>query len=218
MGDIARCSIGSQQDYYNESLLYKLFGVNAELLIDHAWGWEPCTIAQVKAYKPQSNSISSGQVLQCPYDFDKGKLIVREMTELLVLDLVKKELVTDQIVVTVGYDIENLANPEKRKNYQGSITSDRYGRRVPKHAHGTANLARQTSSTSRIMDAVMELYDRIVDRKLLIRRINLTANHVVPEAAVHSSQMYEQLELFTDYDEIQMDAVTDIAIISDEKR
>lgn len=202
MGDIARCSIGSQQDYYNESLLYKLFGVNAELLIDHAWGWEPCTIAQVKAYKPQSNSISSGQVLQCPYDFDKGKLIVREMTELLVLDLVKKELVTDQIVVTVGYDIENLANPEKRKNYQGSITSDRYGRRVPKHAHGTANLARQTSSTSRIMDAVMELYDRIVDRKLLIRRINLTANHVVPEAAVHSSQMYEQLELFTDYDEI----------------
>ena len=114
MGDVARCSLGRSDEFYNEELLYKLFGVNAELLIDHAWGWEPCTIAQIKAYRPQTNSLGSGQVLHCPYTSEKAKLVVREMTDMLVLDLVDKGLVTDQMVLTVGYDIENLTDPEIR--------------------------------------------------------------------------------------------------------
>ena len=200
MGDIARCSIGKPGEYYNEDLLYKLFGINAELLIDHAWGWEPCTIADVKAYKPGSNSISSGQVLTHPYTFDKAKLIVREMTDLLVLDLVDKGLVTDQIVLTIGYDIENLTNPDISESYQGDVTIDHYGRKVPKHAHGTANVGRQTSSTKRIMDTVTDLFDRIADRNLLVRRINVTANHVVDAGSVRTNESYEQLDMFTDYD------------------
>lgn len=200
MGDIARCSIGGSGDYYNEDLLYKLFGINAELLIDHAWGWEPTTIDLIKAYKPETNSISSGQVLQCPYDFDKGKLIVREMTDILVLDLVEKGLVTDQMVLTIGYDIENLSNPEIRKNYRGEVRTDHYGRKVPKHAHGTANLARETSSTKLITDAVLKLYDRIVDPKLLVRRVTVVANHLVEESTVTEAQTFEQLDLFTDYE------------------
>lgn len=199
MGDIARCSIGGPRDYHNEELLYKLFGINAELLIDHAWGWEPTTIELIKAYKPETNSISSGQVLQCPYDFTKGRLIVQEMTDLLVLDLVEKGLVTDQMVLTIGYDIENLSNPELRKSYHGEVTVDRYGRRVPKHAHGTANLGRQTSSTKLILEAVMELYDRIVDPKLLMRRVTIAANHLVEESTLAETQTFEQLDLFTDY-------------------
>ncbi|MGN0106375.1 MAG: DNA methylase [Hominilimicola sp.] len=203
MGDIARCSIGRKTDYYNEDLLYKLFGINAELLIDHAWGWEPCTMANIKAYKPSNNSIGSGQVLHCPYDFDKAKLIIREMTDLLVLDLVDKGLVTDQIVLTVGYDIENLNDPEKRKAYKGAITTDYYGRKIPKHAHGTANLGQQTSSTKLIIGAVMELYDRIVNPDMLIRRVNIVANHVVDESAITQKSAFEQLDLFTDYDALQ---------------
>ncbi|MGF7145578.1 DNA polymerase V [Anaerotaenia torta] len=199
MGDIARCSIGKPGDYYNEDLLYKLFGINAELLIDHAWGWEPCTIADIKAYRPGTNSIGSGQVLQYAYSFDKAKLIVREMTDLLVLDLVDKRLVTDQLVLTVGYDIENLTNPERKKLYQGEITIDRYGRSVPKSAHGTANLGRQTSSTKLIMDAVTELFERIADKNLLVRRLNIAANHVVDEGTVQKPDGFEQLDLFTDY-------------------
>lgn len=199
MGDIARCSLGKPTEYYNEDLLYKLFGVNAELLIDHAWGWEPCTIADIKAYKPSTNSLGSGQVLQCAYTFDKAKLIVREMTDLLVLDLVDKRLVTDQLVLTVGYDIENLTNPRIKKSYHGAITTDHYGRAVPKSAHGTANLGRQTSSTKLIMDAVTELFEGIVDENLLVRRINITANHIVDEATVQQTDNYEQLDLFTDY-------------------
>lgn len=202
MGDIARCSIGSSKDFYNEDLLYKLFGVNAELLIDHAWGWEPTTIELIKAYKPETNSISSGQVLQCPYDFMKGKLIVREMTDLLVLDLVEKKLVTDQMVLTIGYDIENLSNPATRKNYQGEVTIDRYGRKVPKHAHGTVNLDRQTSSTKLIIDAVMDLYDQIVDPKLSVRRVTVVANHLAEESSVTETQSFEQLDLFTDYEAV----------------
>ena len=174
MGDVARCSIGNANEFYNEDLLYKLFGINAELLIDHAWGWEPTTIELIKAYKPSSNSMSSGQVLQCPYDFGKGRLIVQEMTDLLVLDLVDKRLVTDQIVLTIGYDIENLRDASISKNYKGEITTDRYGRKTPKHAHGTTNLQIPTSSTKLITDAVMELYDRIVNPKLLIRRVTVT--------------------------------------------
>jgi DNA polymerase V len=199
MGDIALCSTGGPNDYYNEELLYHLFGVNAQLLIDHAWGWEPTTIDLIKAYKPQSNSICSGQVLQCPYGFEKGKLIVREMTDLLVLDLVDKQLVTDQIVLTIGYDIENLTDDARRKKYHGEVTVDRYGRRVPKHAHGTANLGQNTSSTRLIMDAVMDLYDRIIDPDLLIRRVTVVANHLVSESKATDSQTYEQLDLFTDY-------------------
>ncbi len=200
MGDVARCSLGKKNEYYNEDLLYKLFGINAELLIDHAWGFEPCTIADVKAYKPEANSLGSGQVLQSPYNYDKARLIVREMTDLLVLDLVDKGLVTDQMVLTVGYDIENLSNPEIKMKYHGPITTDHYGRQVPKHTHGTVNLSRQTSSTKLIIDAVMDLYTRIVDENLLIRRINITANHVVDENTVEKEKSYEQIDLFTDYE------------------
>ncbi len=197
MGDIARCSLGSDNEYHNEDLLYHMFGVNAELLIDHAWGWEPVTMDFIKSYKPESNSICSGQVLQYPYDTEKGKLIVREMTDLLVLDLVEKRLVTDQIVLTIGYDIDNLTNANI--NYKGEITMDHYGRKVPKHAHGTANLKRQTSSTQIITDAVMDLYDRIINPGLFIRRVTVTANHLVNEAEAKDTNQYEQLDLFTDY-------------------
>ena len=200
MGDIARCSIGKPNELYNEELLYKLFGINAELLIDHAWGYEPCTMEQVKAYKPETNSVSSGQVLHCPYDYDKAKLIVKEMTDQMVLDLVDKGVVTDQLVLTIGYDIENLSNPNLKNQYKGEITIDRYGRKVPKHAHGTANLKKKTSSTRLITNAVMDLYDRIVDEHLLVRRITITANKLVDEKSVKQENEYQQLDLFTDYE------------------
>ncbi len=182
MGDIARCSVGEVGSYYSEELLYKTFGINAELLIDHAWGYEPCTMAEVKAYKPESSSISSGQVLTVPYTSEKAKLVVREMTDLLVLDLVEKGLVTDQMVLTVGYDIENLTDPRIADHYMGEIVTDRYGRQIPKHAHGTANLKKKTSSTSVIMEAVSSLFDRIIDKKLLVRRITIVANRVISES------------------------------------
>lgn len=203
MGDIARCSIGKSNEFYNEDLLYHLFGVNAELLIDHAWGYEPCTIEQVKAYQPETNSVSSGQVLHCPYDFEGARLIVKEMTDQMVLDLVDKGLVTDQIVLTIGYDIENISDPKRRKMYKGVVTTDHYGRQIPKHAHGTTNLKRQTSSTQMIMDAVMELYDRIVDKNLLIRRITITANKLIDERFAKQPDAYEQMDLFTDYKELE---------------
>ena len=218
MGDIARCSLGKTTDYYNEDLLYKLFGINAELLIDHAWGWESCTIADIKAYKPATNSIGSGQVLQSPYTFDKAKLIVREMTDLLVLDLVDKRLVTDQLVLTVGYDIENLTNPEIRKSYRGAVTTDPYGRSVPKPAHGTANLGRQTSSTKLILNAVTALFERIAHKNLLIRRINITANHVVNEASVQKADDVEQLDLFTDYAAVQAEKEAEEAELARERK
>ena len=199
MGDIARCSLGKSNEYYNEDLLYKLFGINAELLIDHAWGWEPCTMSDIKAYKPESNSIGSGQVLHCPYTFEQGRLIVMEMADLLALDLVEKGLVTDQIVLTVGYDIENLTDPERNKKYHGPIKVDHYGRCVPKHAHGTTNLERRTSSTKLITQAVLELFDRIVNPDLLLRRVYLVANHVLEETAAVIDNEYEQLDLFIDY-------------------
>lgn len=189
MGDIAECSV------YNEDLLYKLFGVNAELLIDHAWGWEPCTIDDIKAYKPENNSISSGQVLHCPYDFDKGKLIVREMTDLLVLDLVDKGLVTDQLVLTVGYDSENIPS-----NYNGKLSADRYGRKTPKSAHGSINLDGFTSSTKLILEKISELYDKIVNKKLMVRRMYVVANHVVSEQSIENGSNFEQLDMFTDYE------------------
>lgn len=197
MGDIARTSIT------NEELLYKLFGINAELLIDHAWGYEPCTIKSVKAYTPTNNSISSGQVLHCPYNYEKTKLIVKEMTELLTLDLVQKNILTDQIVLTIGYDIENLTDSERRKFYFGEITTDHYGREVPKHAHGTINLDHKTSSTKIIMDATMKLYDSIINKNLLVRRINITANKVISEDEDKKINAYEQIDLFTNYNELK---------------
>lgn len=197
MGDIARCSLGRPHDYYNQELLYKMFGVNAQLLIDHAWGWEPCTIADIKAYRPSSNSVGSGQVLQFPYEADKARLVVREMTDLLVLDLVDHHLVTDQITLTVGYDRENLDDPRRREKYRGAITTDAYGRAVPKHAHGTARLNGFTSSTEEIVEAMTRLFDRIVDPNLLVRRLNITANRVCTEESL-TARPHEQLSLFTD--------------------
>ena len=203
MGDIARCSLGGPADYYNEDLLYQMFGVNAELLIDHAWGWEPCTLADIKAYKPDTNSIVSGQVLQCPYSFDKARLVLREMVDSLALNLVDKGLVTDQLVLTIGYDIENLSDPNIRNQYQGEVTVDRYGRRIPKHAHGTANLDCHTSSSILMTDAATALFDRIVNRKLLVRRLSLSANRIVSASSVSVGETYEQMDLFTDYEALQ---------------
>ena len=182
MGDIARCSLGTSSDYYNEDLLYKMFGVNAELLIDHAWGYEPCTLAEVKSYRPQRKSLVSGQVLQNAYTYEKTRIVVREMMELLALDLVDKGLLTNQIVLTVGYDIENLSDPERRRAYKGEITVDGYGREIPKHAHGTGNLPLSTSSTKLTTDCVLEVFDRVVDESLLTRRISITANNLVLES------------------------------------
>ena len=197
MGDVARTS------EKNEELLYKLFGINAELLIDHAWGYEPCTIESIKAYKPVTNSISSGQVLHCPYNYEDTKLIVKEMTELLTLDLVKKNLVTSKMVLTIGYDIENLSNPEISKSYLGEVTLDHYGRKVPKSAHGTINIDHKTSSTKIITDYVMNLYERIINKKLLVRRINITAEDVVNEDDYKNNKKFEQIDLFIDYNEIE---------------
>ena len=193
MGDVARCSIE------NEDLLYKLFGVNAELLIDHAWGYEPCTIKDVKNCKPERKSISSGQVLHTPYEYEKAKLIIKEMSDLLSLDLVSKKLATDQLVMTIGYDVENLTNPKIRKNYNGEITIDRYGRRVPKHSHGTINLEHQTSSSKIIIENMVKLYDNIVNKNLLIRKINIVANNLIGEENIQIKHKIEQIDLFSDY-------------------
>ena len=200
MGDIALCSLGTPRDVHNEEMLYRLFGINAELLIDHAWGWEPCTMADIKAFRPETNSLGSGQVLMSPYSFDKAKLVLKEMADALSLDLVEKRLVTDQIVLSVGYDIDNLKDPERRKKYHGQTVMDHYGRPVPKPDHGSISLGQPTSSTMRIVDAAADLFDRIANRELLVRRLNITANHVVDEAAAEKDRhMPEQLDLFTDY-------------------
>lgn len=197
MGDIARCSLGKPSDYYNQELLYKLFGVNAQLLIDHAWGWEPCTIADIKAYRPSANSLGSGQVLQYPYEADKARLVVREMTDLLVLDLVDHRLVTNQITLTVGYDRTNLEDPQRRQAYHGAVSTDAYGRVIPKHAHGTANLERYTSSAREIEAAMTRLFDRIVNPNLLVRRLNITANRVLREDCLPQERP-QQMSLFAD--------------------
>lgn len=199
MGKVARCSVEK------EDLLYRLFGVNAELLIDHAWGWEPCTIDLVKAYRPETNSMSSGQVLMEPYTFEKARNVVMEMADAVSLELVSKRLVADQLVLTVSYDRENLTRPEIAAQYHGEIVTDHYGRPVPKHAHGTANLGAHSSSSKKIIEAVVSLYDRIVDRHLLIRRLNISTNHVVYEelpglAPSRQEKKPEQLDLFADYD------------------
>ncbi len=195
MGDVARYSITK------EDKLFKLFGVNAELLIDHAWGYEPCTMQSIKSYVPTTNSLCSGQVLHCPYNYEKTKLIIKEMTELLSLDLVDKHLVTNQLVLTVGYDIENLK--DSFIEYKGEITIDRYGRSVPKHAHGTQNIDHYTSSSKIIGEAVIKLYERIIDKNLLTRRINISANNLINENDVKNQQTFEQIDLFTDYSELK---------------
>ena len=195
MGDIAKCSVGKPSEYYNEELLYQMFGINAELLIDHAWGWEPCRMQDIKAYRPETNSISSGQVLQCPYPYDKARLVVREMAEAVAMDLLEKRLVTDQLTLTVGYDIENTAGG----NFRGEIVTDRYGRKIPKHAHGTMNLPRKTSSARGIMDAILGIYDEKVNPKLSVRRITITANKIVSEDDVpQEAGMPVQFNLFDD--------------------
>lgn len=195
MGKVARCSIN------NEDLLYRLFGVNAELLIDHAWGWEPCTIAQVKAYRPETNSFSSGQVLSCAYDARKARVVVQEMADGMALSLLGRRMVTSQLILTLGYDRENLERPDIRERYIGEVTSDWYGRPVPKHAHGTEMLERPTSSPSDIIGAAMTLFDRIVNPDLLVRRLNLTVAHVVAEdLAERQEKAPQQLDLFTDYE------------------
>ena len=208
MGDVARMSVK------NEDVLFRMFGINAELLIDHAWGWEPCTIAEIKAYKPKSNSISSGQVLQEPYDFAKGRLVAMEMTDQLALDLVEKRLVTDQLVLTVGYDIASLSG----RNYSGPITTDHYGRKIPKEAHGSINLERQTSSAKIIVDAMMRLFDRIVNPDLLIRRMYVVANHIVGEDQVSEKSTPDQPDLFTDYEALAKQEAEDEAELEKEKR
>lgn len=193
MGDVALCSVA------HEELLYTLFGKNAELLIDHAWGWEPCTIKDIKAYRPTSQSLGSSQVLPCPYSAEKARLVLREMVDQLVLDLADKKLITDQLVLTVGYDIENLAVPERCSNYQGPVVLDSYGRQIPRHAHGTASLSCHTASSKELIRAASDLFDRIVNPILLIRRLSITANHTVPERSVSTPILYEQMNLFTDY-------------------
>ncbi|MCD8294060.1 MAG: DNA methylase [Clostridia bacterium] len=213
MGDIARCSAG-KTGYYTEDLLYKEFGVNAELLIDHAWGWESCTIADIKAYKPEANSVSSGQVLTAPYDYDKAFLVVREMAEELSLDLAGKGLVTDQIVLTVGYDAAS-------DDYEGDSHLDHYGRRIPHHAHGTYNLSRQTASTKLIMEAASEIYKRTVDKKMYIRRINITAARVIPESEAQMQAPLgdvQQMSLFDDIDAINRQKQEEDEYLEKEKR
>ncbi len=218
MGDIARCSLGGPNDYYNEDYLFKMFGVNAELLIDHAWGYEPCTIADIKAYKPGSRSLGYGQVLQCPYEYAQGQLIVKEMADTLALELVSKNLVTDQMVLTICYDVDNLKNG----SYKGEVATDFYGRKVPKHAHGTQNIGRYTASARLIIEAALQIYNREVRKNLLIRKIYVTANNVLTEnkaAEIESkSHEYEQLDFFTDYKSREEQNKHENAQLAKEKR
>lgn len=192
MGDVARCSIGDDGEFYNEDLLYRTFGIQAQLLIDHAWGWEPCTMADIKAYRPATNSLSSGQVLTCPYSWEKARLITQEMADLLALDLVEKGIVTDKLVLTVGYDAENLKDPAKARSYRGEVVMDAYGRKLPKPSHGTENLPFPTSSGRRITQAMLALYDRVTNPDFLVRRITLTAEHIL----LRQEEQTQQLSLF----------------------
>lgn len=217
MGDIARCSI-SQSPGYNAELLYRLFGVNAELLIDHAWGWEPCTMEAVKAYKPQENSLGSGQVLQYPYDFERARLVAKEMADSLAFDLMEKGLVTSQIALTVGYDRQNLEDPAIKNRYHGKTKTDFYGRKVPQHAHGTAAIEKDTSSSKRIVETVSALFERIVDKDLLVRRINVEALHVIGEKTAHEKSAPRQLDLFTDITDGQEREKEDDAALEKEKK
>ncbi len=219
LGDVARCSVGSRTSHYNEDLLYKLFGVNAELIIDHAWGYEPCEISDIKGYVPKATSISSGQVLKTPYSAESGILIIKEMAEQLSLDLVKKGLVTDQIVLYVGYDVENVLDKDRMKNYNGEVIKDYYGRLVPAPAGGSMNLGHYTSSTRAMVNAAAQLYEQIIDMNLLIRRVNIVANHTLTEEEGASEDRketeYVQLDLFTDYEALEKER--EAALTSEKK-
>ena len=218
MGDIARCSLGGPGEYFNEDMLYRMFGVNAELLIDHAWGWEPCRISDIKGYKPRNRSIGSGQVLHEPYTYEKAGIVVREMIDALSLDLVEKGLVTNQLVLTIGYDIANLSNPRLSAQYRGQVSTDRYGRSIPKHAHGTENLQRKTSSSQVIADAMMNLYRRITDKNLLIRRIAMSANRVTDEKCMEEKPEFQQLDFFTDYKALQQQMEEEKSRLQEERQ
>lgn len=212
MGDIARCSIE------HEDLLYQLFGVNAELLIDHAWGWEPVTMDYVKSYRPEAKSISSGQVLTCAYTSEQARNVVLEMADSVSLELIDKRLVTDQLVLTVGYDVESLTNPAIRVKYKGKITTDYYGRQVPAHAHGTINIDNPTSSGNILIEKVAELYDRIINPDLLVRRLTLSINHLIHEEDVRIKSKPLQLDLFTDYEELERIQEAEAAELARERR
>jgi DNA polymerase V len=218
MGDVARCSVGAESALYNEELLYKLFGVNAELLIDHAWGWEPTEIADCKAYVPESQSLSQGQVLPRPYSFDEGRIVVQEMADQLSLDLVRKGLVTDQVVLDVAYDVTNLSDPARAAKYKGPVAADWYGRLAPKRVHGSQKLPRYTASTSLIVRAVRDIYDSIVDRELLVRRFGIAVMHIVTEdAAKEAAAAPVQLDLFTDYEALEREKRAEDAELEREK-
>jgi len=211
MGDIAKFSLAQ------EDVLFRKFGVNAELIIDHAWGWEPCSMADIKGYKASSNSIGSGQVLHEAYTCEKGRIIVREMVDSLVMELLNKNLVTNQIVLTIGYDRQSLEEPAIAEKYKGEITKDHYGRNVPKHAHGTGNLNKHTSSLRQITDCVMELYDKIINPHLLIRRVSISANNIIDESEIKNVSNNQQLDLFTDYEKVVEQESRDEIALSKEK-
>ena len=211
MGQIARCSIN------NKPLLYKLFGINAELLIDHAWGWEPCTIDYVKAYRPETHSMSSGQVLHCAYSADKAKVVTCEMADEIALSLVENGLATKQLILMIGYDRESLSDKNNGNNYDGAVYTDHYGRKVPKHARGTINLKKFTSSSRIIMEAVARTYDKIVNPKLLVRRINITTVNIVPLSKVKEPE-YIQLDIFTDYEKYKQNKTAEEEQLNKEKR
>ena len=216
MGDIARASVGKISEYYNEALLYKMFGVNAELLIDHAWGYEPCRIADVKAYKPSSSSICSGQVLKCPYEYEKARVVMREMADALALDLVDKKIKTNQIVMTLVYDVCNLTDPKIK--YSGEVTKDNYGREIPKHAHGTENLAEFSSSSKELTAAALRLFDRITDRRLFLRKLYITAANLTDEDSIKPKDESVQLDFFTDYEAERTEKDEKKALLEKEKR
>ena len=201
----------------NEDLLYRMFGINAELLIDHAWGWEPCTIADIKSYRPENSSVSSGQVLQDPYEHDKARLVVMEMTDLMALDMVEKRIVCDQLVLNIAYDILNITDPERRSRYNGAIKTDSYGRQAPKDAHGSINLPRHTSSSKIIIDHMMQLFDRVTDPALLVRKITIGANHILNESDV-PEEVQEQPDLFADHEALDKQKAAEDAELAKERR
>ena len=218
MGDVARCSIGKPDEYHNEELLYKTFGINAELLIDHAWGVEPCRMVDVKEYTPTSNSISSGQVLHRPYAYHEIRTVVQEMADTLSYNLLERGLVTNQIVLHIGYDRESLTDVEISKSYSGPITKDAYGRRRPKHGHGTFNLEKQTSSTKLIVEGTTQLFEEIANPNLLARRVSIAANNIVLESEICQKDTFEQMDLFTDYERLQRIKARERAELEREKR
>ncbi|MSU02114.1 DNA methylase [Tissierella pigra] len=218
MGDIAKCSLGTESDYLNEDLLYKIFGVNAELLIDHAWGWEPCTIEDIKRYKPASKSLGSGQVLQSPHNFHKARLIVWEMADLLALDLVAKAYKTTQIVLRISYDRESLLDPKIKQGYKGEIIKDAYGRYKPKSVQATKNFPTYTSSSKEIIEGTMELYEEIADKNLLIRKLNISANKLLREDSIEKEEGPSQLDFFTNYDEEKLDQVKKEEFLNKERK